>query len=101
MSFDEYGSNSGFFEDMHRRYLENPQSVDASWRAFFEGEATPGEAQAPTPEPEQPITPAPEVPDARPPERPEGAEAARPANERQSAAVEVPAADERVSETRR
>jgi 2-oxoglutarate dehydrogenase E1 component len=35
-SFEEYGPNSGFFEDMHHRYLENPSTVGDHWRAFFE-----------------------------------------------------------------
>ncbi|HUF85419.1 MAG TPA: hypothetical protein VMQ81_12605, partial [Acidimicrobiia bacterium] len=91
--FEEYGPNSGFFEDMHRRYLENPSAVDESWRAFFEGNQA---AQ-----PQQPSTPTPEVPEERRPERPEEAEVARPANERQSAEDVPAAADERVSETGR
>ncbi|HEX6310987.1 MAG TPA: 2-oxo acid dehydrogenase subunit E2, partial [Acidimicrobiia bacterium] len=105
-TFEEYGPNSGFFEDMHRRYLENPSAVGDRWRAFFdrlEGEAPP---QAPEPAPAlepapahvQPPTPAPGPPPERRPERPEGAEVARPANERQSAPLVLPGEDERVSE---
>jgi len=30
-----YGANAGFVEEMHARYLDNPNAVDASWRAFF------------------------------------------------------------------
>lgn len=30
-----YGANAHFVEEMHARYLEDPGSVDASWRAFF------------------------------------------------------------------
>ena len=30
-----YGANSGFIEDLYARYLNNPNSVDASWRQFF------------------------------------------------------------------
>jgi 2-oxoglutarate dehydrogenase E1 component len=30
-------ANLGFIEDEYRRYLENPESVDVSWRHFFEG----------------------------------------------------------------
>ena len=30
-----YGANAHFVEEMHARYLENPASVEASWRAFF------------------------------------------------------------------
>src|SRR5687768_910796 len=71
MSFEEYGSNSGFFEDMHRRYLENPQAVDASWRAFFEGEEAPPSpppaATEPAAAPPEPAAAAPEPP-APPPE---------------------------------
>ena len=39
-----YGANAAFIEDLYARYLENPESVDASWRSFF---ATLGE-QSPT-----------------------------------------------------
>ncbi len=31
------GHNAEFVENLHARYAENPESVDASWRAFFEG----------------------------------------------------------------
>jgi len=30
-----YGANAAFVEDMYERYLNDPNSVDASWRAFF------------------------------------------------------------------
>jgi len=30
-----YGANAVFVEDMHARYLEDPNSVDPSWRVFF------------------------------------------------------------------
>ncbi len=30
-----YGSNAGFIEEMYEQYLENPDSVDESWRAKF------------------------------------------------------------------
>lgn len=30
-------ANLGFIEDQYRRYLENAESVDPSWRHFFEG----------------------------------------------------------------
>jgi 2-oxoglutarate dehydrogenase E1 component len=31
-----YGANAVFVEEMHARYLDNPNSVDSTWRAFFE-----------------------------------------------------------------
>lgn len=30
-------ANADYIEEQHRRYLENPDSVDPSWRRFFEG----------------------------------------------------------------
>jgi len=30
-----YGANAGFVEEMHARFLDDPASVDPSWRAFF------------------------------------------------------------------
>jgi multifunctional 2-oxoglutarate metabolism enzyme len=54
-AFEELGPNSGFFEDMHRRWLDNPASVDVSWRTFFEST---GDASATSP-PASPIVDAP------------------------------------------
>ncbi len=31
-----YGGNAGFVEDLYERYGEDPQSVEPSWRAYFE-----------------------------------------------------------------
>ncbi|MES1197397.1 MAG: 2-oxoglutarate dehydrogenase E1 component [Pseudomonadota bacterium] len=31
-----YGANAVFVEEMHARYLDDPSSVDPSWRTFFE-----------------------------------------------------------------
>ena len=31
-----YGGNAGFVEDLHARWAANPNSVEPSWRAFFE-----------------------------------------------------------------
>ena len=33
--FDVFGPNSGFVEELYRRYLDAPTSVDAHWRAYF------------------------------------------------------------------
>ena len=30
-----FGSNAPYVEDLYERFLRDPQSVDASWRAFF------------------------------------------------------------------
>jgi 2-oxoglutarate dehydrogenase E1 component len=32
-----YGANAAYVEDMQARYARDPASVDAEWRAFFEG----------------------------------------------------------------
>jgi 2-oxoglutarate dehydrogenase E1 component len=34
--FDEFGINAGYVEDLHTRWLQSPQSVEETWRAFFE-----------------------------------------------------------------
>ena len=31
-----YGTNAGFVEELYARYLNDPASVDAEWRAFFD-----------------------------------------------------------------
>ncbi len=31
-----YGANAAFVEEMHARFLQDPTSVDPSWRAFFQ-----------------------------------------------------------------
>ncbi len=31
-----YGGNAGFIEDLHERWAQDPNSVSAAWRAFFE-----------------------------------------------------------------
>jgi 2-oxoglutarate dehydrogenase E1 component len=31
----DFGINTGFVEELYAQYLENPESVDPSWRAFF------------------------------------------------------------------
>lgn len=38
-----YGANSTFIEELYKRYLANPASVDASWQKFFKdlGDPTP------------------------------------------------------------
>src|ERR1019366_5986192 len=35
--FDEFGINAGYVEDLHTRWLQSPQSVEADWQRFFEG----------------------------------------------------------------
>ncbi|MBA2326215.1 MAG: multifunctional oxoglutarate decarboxylase/oxoglutarate dehydrogenase thiamine pyrophosphate-binding subunit/dihydrolipoyllysine-residue succinyltransferase subunit [Actinobacteria bacterium] len=69
--FEDYGPNSGFFEEMHGRYLENPAAVDETWRAFFEGKTPPAPEPAPASEPAAAAPPAAPPPPAEPPERPE------------------------------
>src|SRR5215469_13547463 len=31
-----YGGNAGFVEDLHAKWAADPNSVDPSWRVFFE-----------------------------------------------------------------
>src|SRR5512134_545599 len=31
-----FGINAGLVEELYAQYLENPESVDASWRSFFD-----------------------------------------------------------------
>ncbi|PJI42045.1 hypothetical protein, partial [Ferrovibrio sp.] len=31
-----YGGNSTFVEELYAKYVANPDSVDASWKQFFE-----------------------------------------------------------------
>ena len=45
--FDEFGINAGFVEELHARYQQSPQSVDALWRDYFashNGAAAPNSA---------------------------------------------------------
>jgi 2-oxoglutarate dehydrogenase E1 component len=37
--FEEFGINAGYVEELRARYDENPQAVDAEWRAVFERES--------------------------------------------------------------
>lgn len=32
----DFGINTGFVEELYAQYLENPESVEASWRSFFD-----------------------------------------------------------------
>jgi 2-oxoglutarate dehydrogenase E1 component len=32
----DFGINTGFVEELYAQYLENPESVDASWRSYFD-----------------------------------------------------------------
>nr|MCU0659618.1 2-oxoglutarate dehydrogenase E1 component [Polyangiaceae bacterium] len=44
--FEQFGINAGFIEEQYLRFLENPQHVDPSWRAYFaaQGLGLPGGA---------------------------------------------------------
>jgi 2-oxoglutarate dehydrogenase E1 component len=33
----DFGVNVGFVEELYAQYLENPEAVDPSWRAYFDG----------------------------------------------------------------
>src|SRR5690349_5278841 len=45
-----FAGNSTFIEELYERYLQNPQSVDESWRGFFRdvtnGAASPAQRDA-------------------------------------------------------
>jgi 2-oxoglutarate dehydrogenase E1 component len=47
--FDEFGINAGYVEELHNRWLQSPQSVEADWRVFFEGMTGPVEVPPPAP----------------------------------------------------
>lgn len=32
-----YGGNGGFIEDLYSRYLDDPSTIDESWRSYFDG----------------------------------------------------------------
>ena len=35
--FEDFGINAGYVEELHARWQQSPQSVDAAWRELFEG----------------------------------------------------------------
>ena len=39
------GVNAGYVLELYERYRQNPESVDPSWRAYFEGRAAPAPAR--------------------------------------------------------
>ncbi len=41
-------ANAGLIEEYHQRWLDNPDSVDPTWRAFFQGFTLGSNGQAPT-----------------------------------------------------
>jgi 2-oxoglutarate dehydrogenase E1 component len=48
--FEDLGPNSGLAEELYQRYLENPASVDAHWRAYFDRQpVSPNGGGAPAP----------------------------------------------------
>jgi 2-oxoglutarate dehydrogenase E1 component len=51
--FDEFGINAGYVEELHTRWLQSPQSVEADWRVFFEGMG--GAPAVPPPPPTVPV----------------------------------------------
>jgi 2-oxoglutarate dehydrogenase E1 component len=88
-SIEDLGPNAGLVEEMYRQYRENPQSVSAGWREFFDdyvprdeappAPAAPARAPAPAPAPPAPPSPArpaaPVVLDGEEPETLRGASA--------------------------
>jgi 2-oxoglutarate dehydrogenase E1 component len=45
----DFGVNVGLVEELHAKYLDNPESVDASWRRFFEDGFEDSPAPSPAP----------------------------------------------------
>ncbi|HVZ65884.1 MAG TPA: 2-oxoglutarate dehydrogenase E1 component [Lacunisphaera sp.] len=41
-------ANAGLIEEYHQRWLDNPESVDPTWRAFFQGFTLASSGQAPS-----------------------------------------------------
>ena len=41
-------ANAGLIEEYHQRWLDNPDSVDPTWRAFFQGFTLGSNGLAPT-----------------------------------------------------
>ena len=79
---EDVGANSWLIDEMREAYDADPQSVDASWRAFFEGQpkkpaaATPDKPEpkpTPTPEPSPAVNPAPVKAEAAPKAEPKPA----------------------------
>jgi 2-oxoglutarate dehydrogenase E1 component len=62
--FEDLGPNSGLAEDMHARYVENPEAVPDEWREYFDQQAP--SAQPPSPQPPSPQPPSPAPPAAVP-----------------------------------
>ncbi|MGH8957687.1 MAG: 2-oxo acid dehydrogenase subunit E2, partial [Acidimicrobiia bacterium] len=52
-----FGSNSWIVDEIYQQFLEDPESVSKSWRAYFNGEG-PDESPAPLPAASPPVVPA-------------------------------------------
>jgi 2-oxoglutarate dehydrogenase E1 component len=53
----DFGVNAGFIEELYDRYLENPESVDDGWRAFFDERHPGGRVALLPPEPDPEVAP--------------------------------------------
>ncbi|AQP44554.1 multifunctional oxoglutarate decarboxylase/oxoglutarate dehydrogenase thiamine pyrophosphate-binding subunit/dihydrolipoyllysine-residue succinyltransferase subunit [Tessaracoccus flavus] len=69
---EDFGANSWLIDEMREAFDADPQSVDPSWRAYFEGQPssppTPPEKPKPAPKPEPKPAPKPESKPAPKPE---------------------------------
>ncbi|MDO4716026.1 MAG: multifunctional oxoglutarate decarboxylase/oxoglutarate dehydrogenase thiamine pyrophosphate-binding subunit/dihydrolipoyllysine-residue succinyltransferase subunit [Propionibacteriaceae bacterium] len=52
-SADDFGANAWLIDEMHEAYLADPNSVDPSWRAYFERRQAPAVPPSPEPAPKQ------------------------------------------------
>ena len=71
---DSFGFNSGYVEDLYAQFLQNPESVSASWREFFAGfdpgpTYTPPSADTTAPRPAAPSQPSGNGADTAAPEK--------------------------------
>ena len=101
-SIDAFGANSWLIDEMREAYEADPQSVDPSWREFFQAESAehPAEAAAAAgPKPAEPKPPAPEPKQAEAPKPEPKAEAAKPQPKQEAPKEEAKAAPKASSPT--
>ncbi|MGO4955810.1 multifunctional oxoglutarate decarboxylase/oxoglutarate dehydrogenase thiamine pyrophosphate-binding subunit/dihydrolipoyllysine-residue succinyltransferase subunit [Luteococcus sp. Sow4_B9] len=81
----DFGANDWLIEEMFEQYKADPNSVDATWAAYFEKNKPAGDTAAskqPKPAPSQPSAPAPKAATQQPATQKAAAPAAKPATEK-------------------